>query len=775
MKKIYIILILFLLPLQNVYGLSYWDILNQARVLGLTNYAEQTIFQNSNLHLRVQPVEFDKQNSKWNYKILWNRISTRTGSIYLNDKELVFNAVNSGERETGFIIEPDSINRLIYYSRANGNGVRVVNRGFIALGIPEAPVETIPASSVPATSAPQPAPQPTSEIIPPTYPTSNTQSVNMTEFCQGPTLAISPEEFKPLVGKIVDAPLVNFSNNGQTFWLINGEYGEQKTSGPAEKPLALNIWPKGKQQNELFSNLNKDSKFPVVVNGLPYDTHAWIVNLYQAPDGLLAFVHIEALKDANNWAGRVGLAWSTDNGNTFTYLGHIIQMDTTKSSEPGSNDASNVQGVPYLVSPENPNLPVSPSNPEYFYIYYMERGHGYKVGVARAKVDEVLNSARSGQTTLWKKYFNGKFESNGLGGQATPTNLNGVTHTDATFSTLTKKGYLILTIPSNLDGRNTTRIELHESSNFVDWKLKSVIVSDKTKRGSDNSILDKPGYQYATIINPNGLEQGTIAETMKLLVIHNYDKPEGSDAYRAYLWNININSNQNPVCPNYQFWDTGDFIFNNNVYYSSGVNYCKRTKAVPTDSATRLYSMPTNIQDAGICESKIPAQNFRYNGELYYSNSVGYCKYQNQNADNGQAEVYWSIPSGMKNDGSCNDVPPPSTAKKLGVQNFRYNGELYFSNSYAYCKYQNQNSDNGQAEVISQIPASMKNDGSCNDLPNQPTNKIPSQNFRYNGELFYSNGSAYCKYQNQNADNGQAEVISQIPASITNHGTCNGG
>ncbi len=636
--------VVMLMPWQNVRALSYLEILRHARVLGVSDYSEQTVFQNPNLHLRVQPLAFNQETQKWNYKILWNRIVGRSGSIYLNNNLLIASATNSGEIETGFIILPKSTNRLIFYSQTYGKGVRVANRGFVALEAPETSNNNQnPESLLPEIETNIPVP-----------PVTHTQTFNMSEFCQGPTIAVTPEEFKPVVGRIVDSPLINFNNNGQTFWLMDAENGIQKTAGPAEKPLSLNIWARPKNKNDLFTNIGKNSEFPIVVNGLPYSTQAWIVNLYQAPDGLLAFIHIEALKDDDHWAGRVGLAWSRDNGNSFTYLGHIIQMDMTKSVEPDSNDVSNVQGVPYLVKPENPNLPISASNPEYFYIYYMERGHGYKVGVARAKVQDVLNSARNGTTTEWKKYYNRKFESKGLGGEATPTNLNGVTHTDAAFSTVTKKGYLILTMPSNLDGRNTTRVELHESDNMVDWKLKSVIASDRTKRDSNNRILDKPGYQYATIINPNGLEQGTIADSMKLLVIHNYDKPEGEDAYRAYLWNINVNSSQNPICPNYQFWDTGDFIYNNEVYYSNSHSYCKRAKAVPTDTAVRLYSLPTHLGGGDLCENNIPAQNFRYRGELYYSNGGGmYCKYRNQNADGGTAEVYWAIPSNMQNHGTC--------------------------------------------------------------------------------------------------------------------------
>ncbi len=688
------ILVFALLPLQEVNALSYLELLQYAKVLGVSDYAEQTLFQNANLHLRIQPIAFSQEEEKWNYKVLWNRDQGRAGSIYLNGQKLVEKAENEGEIETGFIIPPESLNRIIYYSKSNGKGVRVANRGFTSLSAPET---TLPDND-------EISSQPTSHEIPP--PLAPTYNSGNNDFCQGPTTVITPEDFKPIVGGIVDAPLVNFSQNGQTFWLINGGLGEQKTTGPIEKPITTKIWPNGKSSSELF--VNKTSKMPVIVNGTPYDTHAWIVNAYEANDGLLAFVHIEALKDANNWAGRVGLAWSNNNGNSFTYLGHIVQMDMTKTVEPGTNDASNVQGVPYLVKPENPNLPISASNPEYFYIYYMERGHGYSVGVARAKVEDVLNSARNGTTTEWKKYYNGQFESRGLGGPATPTNLNGVTHTDATFSTVTKKGYLILTMPSNLDGKNTTRVELHESADMVDWRLKSVIASDRTKVDTNNKILDKPGYQYATIVNPHGLEQGTIGEHMNLLVIHNYEKPDGPDAYRTFLWKININSSQNPVCPNYKFWDKSDFIFNNEVFYSNSYSYCKRAKAIPTEGITRLYSLPAHLNAGELCESNIPAQDFRYNGELYYSNSTGYCKYQNQNADSGKAEVYWTIPSGMQNHGSCND------GGRLPAQNFRFRSELYYSNGNGvYCKYQNQNADGGRAEVVSEIPSGMQNHGTC--------------------------------------------------------------
>ncbi len=616
----------------------------------------------------------------------------------------------------------------------------------------------------------------TSSKAPKVLGTSTEQNSTLKDFCIGPTVVITPQELKPVVGNIIDAPLVPITTNGQRQWLVNGQLGfdESKMAGSIDRPFTTNVWGRGKGVDEFFPNWR--SNMPVVVNGETYTTAPWLVNAYEAPDGILGFVHIEAYKDSNNWAGRVGLAWSDNGGETFKYLGHIIQMDMTRSVEPGTEDLSNIQGVPYFVAPENPQYPVSDANPEYFYIYYMERGHSHVAGVARAKVSDVLFAARSGEVSPWKKYYNGYYSQPGLRGKATPTNLGGTNHSDAVFNPTTGKAYYVQTSRIGQSGSGTS-VQLLESTDFVNWNYKSLIDFKPTNWGTDSEgkpvSLDKPGYQYATIINPNGKEDGKINEEFDIIAIKNYQQSEGPYAYSALRWHINLNSPSTICRETASAPLSGDFIYNGKAYYSSGTAYCQRSRKISTSGFQTIQILPGNQANHGVCGPAISEQDFRIepltnNGTIYSTlfHSFGntYCEYTqfNQNIDNGVAEVYWAIPSVMtKSQSYCPTVVP----KIIG--NFNFFGSYYFSNGKAFCKY-SKISSNEIFQNFNYLPSDQDDHGVCGPA-------IPAGNFRVNDVLYYSNTKGYCQYQNQNADGRTAVWYLAIPSVMENYGICSGG
>jgi hypothetical protein len=299
----------------------------------------------------------------------------------------------------------------------------------------------------------------------------------------GPTTICNTGDLENMSVDHMDSPLSTFTTDTCRYWYLSENWGNtfQKFAGPLDDPAKTLIWEKTRAQ--LFTNGS--------IDGQP-----WIVNLYKDTNGLLAFVHIERAGD-NEQKGRIGLAWSTDNGNTFTYLGHIL-------SPYGDHDMTSggfMQGVPYLIKDG------------YFYIYYTDNNgyYGYEdsIAVARASVSDVIDAAEDGNTSLWYKYYNGSWNEAGLGGNFTRiANARGISHTGAAYSTYNNKCYLVTTYMAWQGSQTTTYVKLWESSDGVNWTLYKTVADD-----SGENVGANTGYQYANIVNGDGTSNGIIGQT----------------------------------------------------------------------------------------------------------------------------------------------------------------------------------------------------------------------------------------------------------------------
>lgn len=273
--------------------------------------------------------------------------------------------------------------------------------------------------------------------------------------------------------------------------------------GTVDRPLMTNEWLV--KNGDLFIN-----------NNVSADGNFWIQNTYLAEDGILAFVHVEQAEGTGNeMAGRystgksrIGIAWSTNGGEKFNFLGNII----IPSGDPIPH---NIQGVPYIVKDG------------YLYIYFHDTLGNT---VARAPLNEVIQAARMGKTSIWKK-FNGAdngFSSAGLGGPSRPIGINaGITHTDAACSIYNNKCYLLLTRMS-WRGEDTW-IRLYETTDAVNWTFIKTVVQQPAARV-------KGGYQYATITNVDGNDNGTIGSSFFV-----YSQKNHQDSSRSiYRWTVNL-------------------------------------------------------------------------------------------------------------------------------------------------------------------------------------------------------------------------------------------
>jgi hypothetical protein len=271
---------------------------------------------------------------------------------------------------------------------------------------------------------------------------------------------------------IIDAPLTTFVVGVDRYWIHSDYLQHFKFSGTLDRPLQRRLW--GKTSTQLFSN-------PTNAGG-----NWWIVNTYQDPAGLLLFVHVESVgaTAATTGKGRIALAWSTNYAENCTYLGNVIAPYTDPNTD------YNLEGVPYLVKDG------------YFYIYFKDLCGN---AVARASVADVINAARSGTVTAWKKYYNGNWDSEGLGGNCSPITIeDGISHTDAAYSTYTGKYYMLMS-RGNTNGEDTW-IRMSESTDGIHWTAVKTIVDQHASAVTQ-------GYQYVSIVDASGgIKNGTVGQ-----------------------------------------------------------------------------------------------------------------------------------------------------------------------------------------------------------------------------------------------------------------------
>ncbi|SFW44680.1 hypothetical protein [Luteibacter sp. UNCMF366Tsu5.1] len=325
-----------------------------------------------------------------------------------------------------------------------------------------------------------------------------------------------------------DAPLSSYSVAGTRYWLgsqwnYSGKIIQSLMQGDAEHPFGSVLWTK--------STCNLDPATTYCVNGPnaaftklnPVDVRSlWFVGLYQPQPndgGLLAIIHEENAGAAHR--NRIGLAWSSDNGNTWNYLGRII-------SPYGDPDGVNIQGAPYLIKDG------------FLYVYYTDVGDetlppgSNGLSVARANLNDVLSAARSGGigTNLWHKYYGGSFSEPGLGGRATLLGPYGITHTQAVHSQYTGKYYVLLSVMA-WGGANSF-VKLYESTDAISWTPSATLADEAAA-----SLRPNGGYQYCSIVDPGGVANG---EANDIFNVYCAKDPLSSDSPHValYRWRVNL-------------------------------------------------------------------------------------------------------------------------------------------------------------------------------------------------------------------------------------------
>ena len=353
----------------------------------------------------------------------------------------------------------------------------------------------------------------------------------------GPLKVATAADVNRMGADFVDGPWSSWTAGDTRYWLSSDNWGKYHhlCAGPVDQPVTDVVYAK-KTTARTFTNA---AAFDLgrKIRGEDYCVNMpWFMNIYKdSGGGLLAFLHIEnyqeirrpgcgILQPAYDWMRRIfyplpricnagapdetqalGLAYSTDNGRTFRFLGYIADRG------PG-----NIQGAPYLIKDG------------YFYVYYNKAN----TNVARAPVDEVLAAAKNGAVTEWKAFYAGAWEEPALGGKASQLNLFGISHTQAAYSTYDGKYYMALTMMNW--GEGDTWVKLYQSSDCVNWEYYQTVVLDP----NDKYGVKAMGWQYSFIADAGAQENATVGRKFYVYCADYYDSAARlTDVYR---WTIDL-------------------------------------------------------------------------------------------------------------------------------------------------------------------------------------------------------------------------------------------
>ncbi len=130
-----------------------------------------------------------------------------------------------------------------------------------------------------------------------------------------------------------------------------------------------------------------------------------------ADTGLLVLVyHAERFVDGDpsDYWSWLGMAVSRDDGVTFTDLGPVVTSDVAEH-DPDRPRPFELGAGSFVV------------RDGWFLLYFQERANlatRLRLGVARARVDDVLAAAATGRAPVFAKYHQGRWEESGLGGRS---------------------------------------------------------------------------------------------------------------------------------------------------------------------------------------------------------------------------------------------------------------------------------------------------------------------------------------------------------------------
>lgn len=571
------LIIILLASGQRIKALSYLDLLKFSNVLGISNYAQTTLIDKTNLTVKIQPLEYSEELQRWNYKIWWQRPIEKSGTLLINNIVVANPTYDVGEIETDFILEADSEVKIIFYSQPSKRGIKILNRSFNTLKYPY-----------------------TSSV-------NNHTPINNYEFdildyflSDNPNQSLTGSH--PLSQKIADQKVYYTKWSGDSFEEYNWDdtyiYLKEDHSGspvPESYTFLPGKWLKRKMKIGEVINVseNQMQKFsgstcaPQNLASFPYKIILEVHNPNYFLGGDLLTQDVIIIKyDYTNGTGTDfersyysktwGLVkWELYRNNTVIHTSTFNNLSTTAPIQPDiqascTNGKSQIPKIPSTISEFVNHL----------YSCVVLNNHPDTEGV-NYWINNLQNKTLN-PTSIYTEFFK-------IQGALNPPLSNEI------FSQLLYKCMLF---------------------RAVDDYSNSQVINSLANSYTDRNTL------VQTVLRSEEFQTAILPKL-------------------EHLFNNQV------------VFSSGNFIYNNKSYYSNGTAFCQYSRISSTSGAQNINTLPNNQANHGVCGPAIPAGSFRARGILYYTNGSAFCQYQNQNADGGNAQVFWAIPSVMQNHGVC--------------------------------------------------------------------------------------------------------------------------
>lgn len=279
------------------------------------------------------------------------------------------------------------------------------------------------------------------------------------------------EDHVPIGGSYIDAPHSILKKNDKEFYI---QHSKGLLRHPRRLKEGMTTRSLGTLENP-FTSVEWSKYVPDLwnKNGHP-NQGLWIMSMYKiSKDELLAFVHTESCYDLTKECIEgeklftVGLGYSKDNGESWTFLGDIVRPYKYDRS----TKRPNIGGIGYVVVGDE------------FQIFFQEFDDNEKrqASTARANMKQVIDAARKGKSFEWKKLKNGKFTEPGLTAISDDMLSNHKFDINmrckATFAPSIGK-YLLLAWSSY---NGNPELYIFASSNALNWELAETISDHNTK------------------------------------------------------------------------------------------------------------------------------------------------------------------------------------------------------------------------------------------------------------------------------------------------------
>lgn len=289
------------------------------------------------------------------------------------------------------------------------------------------------------------------------------------QLCPIPSKAIPPQRVRWMHG-------VGSANAG---------FPAQVFEGSLDRPGLKSIFVK--KQAKYFSDPNKAGG------------NKWLMSIYKhSRDLLIGVCHVENVGPQGNLF-RLGIAYSTNGAESWTYLGHSLVSAV-------DDDKANIAGGAWAIKDDH------------FYVFYIQNG-GAAGSVARTSLKKLIHAIQKNEPVPFNKFANGDWSMSGTStGEATTLNIPQIGNHNNVLRCNRDGFYYQVVYGVHSNGND---LRLIKSSDLIDWTDLGVIGS-----GSRNLF-------YISLLDVSGKSgEGTF-----------------DDAFYVYYGDDVLNAPPSPPCP----------------------------------------------------------------------------------------------------------------------------------------------------------------------------------------------------------------------------------